>query len=38
MVAPGFIINHGGGSSYDIIIMIRKIQREIDVKLEVEII
>jgi len=38
MVAPGFIINHGGGSSYDIIIMIRKIQREIGVKLEVEII
>jgi len=38
MVAPGFIINHGGGSSYDIIIMIHKIQREIGVKLEVEII
>ena len=38
MVKPGFIINHGGGSSYDIIIMIRKIQRETGVKLEVEII
>jgi len=38
MVAPGFIINHGGGSSYDIIIMIRKIQKEISGKLEVEII
>ena len=38
MVSPGFIINHGGGNSYDIVVMIRKIQKEIGLNLEVEII
>ncbi len=37
-VSPGFIINLGGASSYDVIIMIRKIQKEIGAILEVEII
>jgi len=38
MVAPGFIINHGGGNSYDIIQLIRKIQKESPAELEVEIV
>jgi len=38
MVSPGFIINLGGGNSYDIVVMIRKIQKERGLNLEVEII
>ncbi len=37
-VSPGFIVNHGGGSTYDIEQIIKKIQKETNAKLEVEII
>lgn len=38
LVSPGFIINHGGGNSYDIIQIIKKIQKETGAELEVEIV